>query len=489
VGATPWFRFIDRSDSIVASLVTTRLDTQYKPARTFGTSTSLNSRVSVYSAGVTDRDVTDRDLTDGDLTDGDSAADLDTVLAEIRIAVAEKTVSGLYSEYLEDELRSHFARLLSRAQARDRSAALWAAIDQLGEIRDLPSSVVNASGLPGGTLVHRAAARLVSRHLWGLKAQFEAVNLALRSIAGMLDDPEGHTHDDLVHELDTLQDRVVAVENLFGRAEGLLDAIEAAAAPSLAELESKARLTSRMDDVEARVHRFEFTPTYSSIAFDAVSRGDRGEVRDEYQPVADQLVGVPGPVLDIGAGRGEVLDLLRDRHVPAWGVELDDELVAAASAQGLDVRLQDGLEALRVAAPGSLGAVTLIHVIEHLQPNELLEIASEAHKKLATGGKLVMETPNAQSLYIYARAFWLDPTHVRPVHPVYLEFVLRSAGFDTLDNGDDALEFEWTGMPAEGERLLEIPGEDPSIQAMNENVRRINQLVFAAQNYRVTATR
>jgi SAM-dependent methyltransferase len=450
--------------------------------------------MSVYSRSVTDhdvtgRDVTGRDVTDPDVTDPDSAIDLDTVLAEIRTAVAEKTVSGLYSEYLEDELRSHFARLVSRAEARDRSAALWAAIDQLGEIRDLPSAVVNASRLPGGTIVHRATGRLVSRHLWGLKAQIEAVNLALRSIAGMLDDPEGHTHDDLVHELDTLQDRVVALENLFGRAESLLDEIEAAAAPSLAEMESRAHLASRMDDVEARVHRFEFTPTFSSIAFDAISRGDRGEVRAEYKSLADQLIGVPGPVLDIGAGRGEFLELLREREVPALGVELDDELVADASSRGLDIRLQDGLESLRVAGPGSLGAVTLIHVIEHLPPNELVEVVIEAHEKLATGGKLVLETPNPQSLYIYARAFWLDPTHTRPIHPIYLEFVLRNAGFEKLHDGGDALEFEWTAMPAEGERLLEIPGDTPAIDAMNENVRRTNQLVFAAQNYRVTATR
>ena len=439
---------------------------------------------SVYSADVTDRDVTDRDV-----TDRDSQIDLDAVLAEIRMAVAEKTASGLYSEYLEDELRSHFARLVTRAAARDQSDALWAAIDQLGEIRDLPSAVVNESRLPGGTFVHRAAGRLVSRHLWGLKAQIEAVNLALRSIAGMLDEPAGHTHDGLVHELDTLQDRVVALENLFGRAETLLDAIEAAAAPSLAEVESRARLASRMDDVEARVCRFEFTPTFSSIAFDAISRGDRGEVRAEYTSLADHLIGVPGAVLDIGAGRGEFLELLRERHVPSWGVELDDELVAEASSRGLDVRLQDGLEALRVAAPGSLGAVTLIHVIEHLPRNELVEIVSEAHEKLAAGGKLVLETPNPQSLYIYARAFWLDPTHTRPIHPIYLEFVLRNGGFDALDSGGDALEFEWTAMPAEGERLLEIPGDGPSIQAMNENVHRTNRLVFAAQNYRVTATR
>ena len=423
------------------------------------------------------------------MTERDTKVDLDTVLAEIRAAVTEKTASGLYSEYLEDELASHSARLINRASTHDRSLALWAAIDQLGEIRDLPPAVINASRLPAGTFVHGVTGRLLSRHLWGVKAQVEAVNLALRSIAGMLDEPEGHTHDDFVHELDTLQDRVVALENLFGRAEALLAELEAAAALSLTEMESRARLTTRLDNVEARVRRLEFAPPYSSLAFEAICRGDRAKVRAEYKKLADQMIGVAGPVLDIGAGRGEFLELLRERRVPAFGVEVDEELVAEASSRGLDVRLQDGLEALRVAAPGSLGAVTLLHVIEQLPSNELLAIISESHEKLVTGGRLVLESPNAQSLYIYAQAFWLDPTHTRPIHRIYLEFVLRNAGFDTLASGGDALEFEWTARPAEDERLLEVPGDDPSIQAMNENVRRINQVVFAAQNYRVTATR
>ena len=108
-----------------------------------------------------------------------------------------------------------------------------------------------------------------------------------------------------------------------------------------------------------------------------------------------------------------------------------------------------------------------------------LEVVSLAHDRLAIGGKLVLETPNPQSLYVYARAFWLDPTHVKPVHPVYLDFVLRDAGFNDV-------VFEWTAFPAEAERLVE---SGDASATTNENVRRLNGLVFGAQNYRVIATR
>ena len=146
------------------------------------------------------------------------------------------------------------------------------------------------------------------------------------------------------------------------------------------------------------------------------------------------------------------------------------------------MRLTDGLVGLRAEAPASLGGIVLIHVIEHLTPNEQMELVRLAFDRLVPGGELVMETPNPQSLYIFARAFWLDPTHSKPVHPLYLEFVLRQAGFDQV-------EYEWTALPDEEERLLEVAEDSPLGELVAENARRTNALLFAPQNYRVFARR
>ena len=121
-------------------------------------------------------------------------------------------------------------------------------------------------------------------------------------------------------------------------------------------------------------------------------------------------------------------------------------------------------------------------MIEHLHPNEVLELLTLAYDRLATGGMLVIETPNPQTLYVYARAFWLDPTHTKPVHPVYLDFVVRHAGFRDV-------RFEWTAFPPAGERLVETNDDSATASAHNENVRRLNDLVYGAQNYRIIATR
>ena len=112
----------------------------------------------------------------------------------------------------------------------------------------------------------------------------------------------------------------------------------------------------------------------------------------------------------------------------------------------------------------------------------MLDVIKFAYRALAVGGQLVIETPNPQSLYVFARAFWLDPTHTKPIHPVYLDFVLRSAGFSKI-------EFEWTAMPDASERLDEVDEDSPMAKFINQNARKINELLFAAQNYRVTAYR
>lgn len=158
------------------------------------------------------------------------APDLDTVLAEIREAVTENTASGLYSESLEDELRSHFARLLARRDA-DQFGAVWNAVDDLEALRSLPRGGRNtASRVPGGELVHKATGRLVDRQLAELADRsdlmWQATIVALRSIASVLDEPVTHTHADLLHELDTLQDRVASLERDLGRARAALAELE-----------------------------------------------------------------------------------------------------------------------------------------------------------------------------------------------------------------------------------------------------------------------
>ena len=410
--------------------------------------------------------------------------DLASVIEDIRRTADAHTASGMYDAGFEDDLRSHFARLLDRDDGRDRFDAVHAALAHFDRDREFSRARIDhSSGLPGGEVMHKTAGKIVGRQINGLVAQLNsfsgALTPVLRQLAAAVSDPPAHVHADVLLEIDTLQDRLAAVERTVARADAVIRQLENSVPAVLAHLSELDGLSARLKVIEERERRRSYDPPFSSVAFGNATRGDADSIRAEYGALADSLIGVPGEVLDIGAGRGEFLDLLTTRNVAARGVEIDTELVALARDAGSNVQLVDGVEALRACAPCSLGAVVLLHVIEHLYPNELLEVVSLAHDRLAIGGKLVLETPNPQSLYVYARAFWLDPTHVKPVHPVYLDFVLRAAGFSDV-------VFEWTALPADAERLVE--SSDASA-TMNENVRRLNGLVFGAQNYRIIATR
>ena len=184
-------------------------------------------------------------------------------------------------------------------------------------------------------------------------------------------------------------------------------------------------------------------------------------------------------MFDLGCGRGEFLTLLKELGIEASGIEIDPELAEEGRARGLAVETGDGLAHLATFVDGALGSIVLIQVIEHLTAQEAADLALLARDKLRPGGKLLIETVNPQSLYVFAHPFYVDPTHERPVHPAYLEFLFREAGFESI-------ELLWRSPPPRDD-VLETPADDDGVRAAN--VRRLNQLLFAPQDYALIATR
>ena len=134
-------------------------------------------------------------------------------------------------------------------------------------------------------------------------------------------------------------------------------------------------------------------------------------------------------MLDVGCGRGELLELLGAHGIDAEGIDSDPAMVDHCRAKGLErVTVADGVAWLGKAAPGSLGAVFAAQVVEHLPYDALLELLRASRRALVPGGVLVTETVNPHSPQAL-KHFWIDPTHRHPLFPEVMLTLCRLTGF------------------------------------------------------------
>ena len=207
-------------------------------------------------------------------------------------------------------------------------------------------------------------------------------------------------------------------------------------------------------------------------------RGSRAEVQALQKAYLDDIaaLGPAAVVLDIGCGRGEWLELLRDNDITAYGVDTNEPFVAQNVERGLDVRLGDALEHLASLEEGTLGAVTGFHIVEHLEFPTVVRLVDAALRALRPGGILLFETPNPTNVMVGSASFYLDPTHRNPVHPHFLQFLLEARGFAKAD-------IRWL-HPAQNVPFT-APGEGTSAEAMQRLVEHLNWAFFGPLDYAV----
>lgn len=160
-------------------------------------------------------------------------------------------------------------------------------------------------------------------------------------------------------------------------------------------------------------------------------RGPREDVKEGlkfYLPIL-KAAGIEKNILDIGCGRGEWLELLQEEGFKGSGVEINRVLAEQLRKTGLEVMEEDALVYLRSLPDESLDAVTGFHFIEHLSFETLIEVLDEIARTLRPGGLVIFETPNPKNLVVGTCNFYSDPTHVKPLFPETVRFILDNRGF------------------------------------------------------------
>jgi glycosyltransferase involved in cell wall biosynthesis/SAM-dependent methyltransferase len=169
-------------------------------------------------------------------------------------------------------------------------------------------------------------------------------------------------------------------------------------------------------------------PGLREVEFEDIFRGSEALIRDRQEEYL-QLLGQPDWVLDLGCGRGEFLDLVRDAGIRARGVDLDGRLVDQCRAKGHDAVVADVVEHLEGLEPASVPAIFSAQVIEHLPWPTLKRFLELSKDRLAPGGLAIFETVNPHCASAL-KAFWTDPTHQHPLFPEVVLALARFAGFD-----------------------------------------------------------
>jgi O-antigen chain-terminating methyltransferase len=210
------------------------------------------------------------------------------------------------------------------------------------------------------------------------------------------------------------------------------------------------------------------------VSFEDQFRGSLAEIKERlrvYLPLLQEarLHTDDSPVLDLGTGRGEFLQLLQEEGIQAQGVDMNRACIEACRRQDLNVVESEAIAYLRGLPDNSIGAVTGFHLIEHLPFAEFVNLLDETVRVLRPGGVAIFETPNPANVLVGSHFFYFDPSHRNPLPSATVKFIAEARGLCRVET-----------MPLH-----------PSAEAMRveegdlEVAKRFNEYFFGPQDYAV----
>jgi SAM-dependent methyltransferase len=175
--------------------------------------------------------------------------------------------------------------------------------------------------------------------------------------------------------------------------------------------------------------------------------------------------GARGPLLDVGAGGGLFLGVMRRRGFRVVGLDFSREAAGIAWKRQGAPSVCASLEHAPLRE-GAFAGITMFHVLEHL-PDPRAYLAA-ARRLLAPEGRLVVQVPNAgswQARLLGKRWNGLDvPRHLFDYRDRDLEALLHGAGFAVVRRKYFSLRDNPAGLASSI-----APGLDP----MARRIRRI----------------
>lgn len=263
------------------------------------------------------------------------------------------------------------------------------------------------------------------------------------------------------------------------------DAFSASVAKAILEykIDSKIPLgksTAQTTDITANKPDGDVYTQIDYFKFQNDFRGTRALIAERQSMYLPYFQECKEPVLDIGCGRGEFLRILKEQNIPSFGIDMYPEYVVEGELHGLDVRQGDGIAFLK-NADMCFGGIFAAQLIEHISFAQLQDLCFFAYEKLVSGGYLILETPNPTCLAMFTSNFYIDPTHVKPVHPLLLAYILREAGFSEVQT-------IYTDASHAGKPLPLINSDEiRNLEEVNHAIEQVSNLLYGSLDYAVIA--
>ncbi len=216
------------------------------------------------------------------------------------------------------------------------------------------------------------------------------------------------------------------------------------------------------------------------FSFENSFRGSEEDIQRQQNEYLKFFLGKQN-IVDLGCGRGEFLSLMKENGISAVGVDIYEEYVEYGEEKGVKIVQGDAVEFLRQQNADDLGGIFCAQLVEHLKPEQIMEICSLSYEKLKKGSCVIFETPNPCCLAIYTNAFYMDPSHIKPVHPETMKYYLKQAGFYDVQ----IIFTESSKVPYQLPLLN--ASHVSNLEEFNSGIQLVSNLLFGSQDYAVVA--
>jgi SAM-dependent methyltransferase len=403
------------------------------------------------------------------------AAMLQALRAELEARLGE---TGQRQTAVEGQLREMEQRQAAALQAA--RADIGAQLTQMGQRQAALEGQLREAG-ERQVVTLQALQEAVERHVRNLGHQQESALQALREVVigqveGLGDQQESALQalrEALVGQVERLgyqlQERVAQLKtNLIQQERRLTLFLE----------EARKRLPEPLSQEQLQILNAEGKHILDTlyVSIEDEFRGTRQEIKERFREhlaiIKEAKLGTAEmPILDLGCGRGEWLELLQEEGFQARGVDINRVLVELCRERQLDVMNGDVMAYLRSLPHACLGAVTGFHLIEHLPFDVLIELLDETVRVLKPGGLAIFETPNPRNVLVGSCTFYMDPTHRNPLPSELMRLLAEARGLCHVE-------------------VIHLhPATATPVQENTEVAKRFNDYFYGAMDYAIVGRR